>query len=75
MWFTSSSAVFAQADPPGRSRLIFKSGNTTSTEAAETLKGRLKIKLNVEKILCLCLAAYKTYQNITTAFTLFTLKT
>ncbi len=48
MWFRSVSAVFSQADPLGRFPLISKSVTTTSTEAAETLKGKLKFKLNLE---------------------------
>lgn len=48
LWFRPLLAVFCQADPLGRSLLITKSV-TTSTDAAEMLKGKLKFKLNVEK--------------------------
>lgn len=72
MWFRSLSAVFSQADPLGCFLLISKSVTTTSTEAAETLKGKLKFELNLEKkILCLCPTAYKKCNNFINALIVF----
>lgn len=49
MWFRSLSAVFSQADPLGRSLFVPKSVTTTSIDAAEMVKGKLKFQRNVKE--------------------------